>query len=287
MDNKRILIVNDYAGVGKVAANVVSPILSAAQFEPVVLPTLLLSSNADAEGSVITQPTTHLFEAYFKHWNQLGFDFAGYATGYFGDIEQIKLFKKYYLEKEAENPEVKLFVDPTMGEGGELYPGFDEEVPRQIAQLFEHADIVFPNLTEACLIANHPYKENMEDEELAVLGKKLHDLGAKNIIITGIKRFEKDEKRIGFFYYNEHQDSQLVLHKYYSEDLFGTGDIVFSFIISFYYYGFSIEESIRETSALTEKVFEETLALDRAHKYGPYFEPMLFDFTKRLKQLNN
>ncbi len=283
----RILIVNDYAGVGKVAANVVSPILSAAQFEPFVLPTLLLSSNADVEvGTAVTQSTTHLFEDYFNHWNQLGFDFAGYATGYFADIEQIQLFKEYYLEKEAENPEVKLFVDPTMGEGGELYPGFDAGVPHQIAQLFEHADIVFPNITEACLITSHPYKEDMDDDELTVLGKKLHELGAKNIVITGIKRVENDEKRIGFFYYNEKQDSRLVLHNYYPKDLFGTGDIVFSLIMSFYYYGFSIEESIRETSVLTEKVFEDTLALDRAHKYGPYFEPMLFDFAKRLKRLN-
>lgn len=284
MDNNRILIVNDYAGVGKVAANVVSPILSAAQFEPFVLPTLLLSSNADAEGPVITQSTTHLFKDYFKHWDQLGFDFAGYATGYFGDIEQIKLFKQYYLEKKEEKSEIKLFVDPTMGERGDLYPGFDKDVPRQIAQLFEHADIVFPNITEACLIAGHPYKENMNDEELTLLGKKLHDLGAKNIIITGIKRRKENKKKIGFFYYNEDEESQLILHQYYTEDLFGTGDIVFSLILSFYFYGFSIEESIKETAFLTEKVFEDTLILEREHKYGPYFEPMLFDFMKRLKE---
>lgn len=287
MDNNRVLIVNDYAGVGKVAANVVSPILSAAQFEPFVLPTLLLSSNADAEGPVITQKTTHLFEDYFNHWDQLEFDFSGYATGYFGDIKQIKLFKDYFLKKQAQNPDVKLFVDPTMGEDGELYPGFDQDVLYQIAQLFEHADIVFPNITEACLIADYPYKKDMDDEELAILGKKLYDLGAKNIIITGVKRMEKDEQKIGFFYYNENHESQLILHNYYPEDLFGTGDIVFSLILSFYFYGFSIAEAIKETSTLTEKVFEDTLALNRAHKYGPYFEPMLFDFTKRLKELKN
>ncbi|MDN6196468.1 MAG: hypothetical protein L0I93_08260, partial [Atopostipes suicloacalis] len=73
-----------------------------------------------------------------------------------------------------------------------------------------------------------------------------------------------------------------VLHKYYDRHFFGTGDLVFSFILSFYINGLSIKESIEKASELTEKVLEDTVNLNREAIYGLYFEPTLFNFMKEL-----
>lgn len=283
MKNEKVLIVNDIAGAGKVAGNVVFPILSAARLEPAILPTLLLSTNIDAAGDVSILSTNEIYTDYLRHWDQLGFKFTAYATGFFAEIDQISNFKDYYLKKKEEDPSIKLFVDPIMGDHGEIYPGFNAEVPERIGELIKKADIVLPNITEACLLTGHPYKEEMDLEELTVLAKKVNDLGAKNTILSGVQETQADgTERIGFFYYDEKNESGKVLHKYYDRHFFGTGDLVFSFILSFFMKGFSIKESIEKASELTEKVLKDTVNLNREEIYGLYFEPSLLEFMQEL-----
>lgn len=285
MKNEKLLIVNDIAGAGKVAGNIVFPILSAAILEPAILPTLLLSTNIDAEGDVSILSTNEIYTDYLKHWDQLGFKFTAYATGFFAEIDQISNFKDYYLKKKEEDSSIKLFVDPIMGDHGSIYPGFNEEIPNKIGELIEKADLVLPNITEACLITGHPYKEDMSLEELTELAKKVNDLGAKNTILSGIQETQADgTERIGFFYYDESNESGKVLHKHFDRHFFGTGDLVFSFILSFFTKGFSIEESIIKTSKLTEKVLQDTVDLDREDIYGLYFEPSLLNFMNELSE---
>lgn len=283
MKNEKVLIVNDIAGAGKVAGNIVFPILSAAVLEPAILPTLLLSTNIDAEGDVSILSTNEIYTDYLKHWDQLGFKFTAYATGFFDEIDQITNFKNYYSEKKEKDSDIKLFVDPIMGDHGAIYPGFNDKIPERIGELIEKADLVLPNITEACLITGHPYSENMEVDELKELAKKVNDLGAKNTILSGVQETQSDgSEKIGFFYYGENNESGKILHKYFDRHFFGTGDLVFSFIISFFMKGFSIEESITKTTKLTEKVLEDTVALNRNEIYGLYFEPSLLKFIQEL-----
>ncbi len=287
LKNEKILIVNDIAGAGKVAGNVVFPILSAAALEPAILPTLLLSTNIDADGEVSILSTNEIYTDYLDHWNHLGFKFTAYATGFFAEIDQITNFKDYYLKKKEEDPAVKLFVDPTMGDHGAIYPGFNPDVPGRIGELIEKADLVLPNITEACLLTGHPYKEPRDLEELKELAQKVNQLGAKNTIISGIQETQADgTERIGFFYYDEQGNSGKVLHKYFAGHFFGTGDLVFSLILSFFMKGLSIEDSIIHASKLTEEVLQDTVDLNREKIYGLYFEPMLANFMKDLAQHN-
>ena len=287
LTHEKILIVNDIAGAGKVAGNVVFPMLSAAALEPAILPTLLLSTNADAPGNVATLSTHAAFTRFLAHWEELGFEFSAFATGYFAEVEQIIEFTEYFLKEKEKNTNKKLFVDPTMGEHGELYPGFNEEVPTRIGHLIQHADIVLPNITEACLLTGHPYKEPMDFDEMSELAKKVSQLGAKNTILSGIqKKDENGKEQIGFFYYDEDGNSGLLMHEYFEQHFFGAGDVVFSAIISFYLKGLSIYEAIEKTSQLTEKALQDTIALDRNEMYGIYFEPMLADFMKELAEID-
>ena len=49
------------------------------------------------------------------------------------------------------NPKVKIFVDPVMGDGGELYP-CQAEIAKHMPELVERANVIFPNPTEAALL---------------------------------------------------------------------------------------------------------------------------------------
>ncbi len=283
MKNEKIVIVNDIAGAGKVAGNVIFPILSAATLEPAILPTLLLSTNIDADGTVSIHSTNEVFTNFLDHWNYLGFKFTAYATGFFAEIDQITNFTDYYLKKKETDPSLKLFVDPTMGDHGSLYPGFNEKIPSRLGNLIQHADLVLPNITEACLLTGHPYQEKMEMKELTELAQKVNKLGAKNTVLSGIQETMADgTERIGFFYYDEKGNSGKILHQYFDGHFFGTGDLVFSLILSFFIKGLSIEKSIIKASKLTEEVLQDTVDLNREEIYGLYFEPMLLNFMKEL-----
>lgn len=286
MKTKNVMIVNDYAGVGKVAANVVAPLMSVAQLEPVVLPTLLLSSNLGAAaGEVITQNTLDIFTPYLKHWDEMGFNFEHMATGYFDTVDQIIQFRDYFLEKQNENPDLALYVDPTMGDHGAIYEGFNPTVPNEIGQLIEHATLVKPNLTEACLIADHPYSPDMPVDEMKALAQEIHDLGAKNTVITGLRqKDDQGQETIGFVYFDEQGESGVVSHKYYDEDFFGTGDLVFALMVTFLIKGFSLKEALEKTGRLTEKVIDQTLALQRDKRFGLYFESIYGDLLEEISK---
>jgi len=283
MKNNQVMIVNDIAGVGKVAANVLYPIFSAAQFEPTVLPTLLLSSNLGAE-NVVKHSIDKTFSEYLNIWNELDYQFNSYITGYFDTPSQITEFNHYYSERKKKNSSIKLFVDPTMGGSGHLYKGFDEKVPNQIGQLIEKADLVKPNITEACLITGHPYKENMSVDELIELAKEVNQMGAKNTVLTGIRRKnDQGQKQIGFLYYDEYNHSDMIFHTYFDRHFFGTGDIVFSLMCIFYLNGYSMHSALEHTAKLTEKALQNTIDLKRDNKYGVFFESIFPDLIEMLE----
>jgi len=283
MKNEQVMIVNDIAGVGKVAANVLYPIFSAAQFEPTILPTLLLSSNIGVS-DVITKNTDDIFSDYLDIWNELDYQFDSYVTGYFANTNQISEFKNYYLDKKEKDSTVALFVDPTMGGSGRLYKGFDEKVPSHIGQLIEKADLVKPNITEACLITGHPYKENMGIDELIELAKEVNQMGAKNTVLTGIRRKNaQGEEQIGFLYYDENNNSDMIFHTYFDKHFFGTGDLVFSLMTIFYLNNHSLHSALENTAALTEKALQNTLDLNRGYKYGVFFESIFPELIEQLQ----
>ena len=50
-----------------------------------------------------------------------------------------------------------VMVDPVMGDGGKLYKTYTSEMADGMARLCRRADIVVPNMTEACHLLGRPY----------------------------------------------------------------------------------------------------------------------------------
>lgn len=283
MRNNQLMIVSDIAGVGNVSSNVLYPLFSVGQLEPTVLPTLLLSSNTEAR-EIVTQNTDNLFSDYLTIWEKLDYQFDTFVTGYFAESKQIDTFKDYYLKQKSTIPSAKLFVDPTMGDFGELYLDLDPEIPAYLSQLIEQADIVKPNITEACLLTGHPYKENMSVDELAELAQKVSEMGAKNTVLTGIRNVsDEGTPQIGFLYYDEYGNSDFILHDYFDQEFFGIGDLVFGLISTFYLYDYSLHSSILQTADLVEVALKHTVEMKREYKYGVNFQSIFPELMKRLK----
>lgn len=81
-----------------------------------------------------------------------------------------------------------VFVDPAMADGGHLYAGFKEGHVEAMRELVQEADILKPNLTEACLLTGIPYPSKDTGLPLPFY-QKLIDvialLGPKRVILSG------------------------------------------------------------------------------------------------------
>lgn len=275
---KKVLVVNDIPGAGKVAANVNMPILSAGGLEVSILPTMLISTQT---GESYTELVRHELATDFKEfldvWEKNDIHFDIIMTGYFSTVEQVEQFEQYYAKEKQLNPNLMLVMDPIMADHGIFYPGFDDQIAKRFAGLMQHADIVLPNITEACFITNTPYSETLSLDQLRDIGQKLLASGVKYSVITGV-RLTEDQEKIGFLIQGADQTDQLVLHKYYPQHFFGTGDIVVSAATVWYSRGESIEATLEKIGEVIELVLEHTIQLNRELRWGINFEPFLYKF---------
>ncbi len=55
-------------------------------------------------------------------------------------------------------------------------------------QLVRYADVVVPNVTEACILTGTPYKERWTTRELAKMAEQIVQTGPEKVVITEFHR---------------------------------------------------------------------------------------------------
>lgn len=279
MKYNNILVVNDIPGAGKVAANVNIPILTAAQLEVALLPTVLLSTQTGGfYEDIVRHEVNDDFRKMLEHWQINDIHFNTHLTGYFSNANQIIDYTNYFISEKTKNPATLLIMDPIMADNGIFYDGFDQSIAKKLAHLISQADIILPNITEACLLTGYPYKENLSIKELNELSDLLLEIGVKNSIITGVRFPKREADKIGFFIKGENIKGQWISHNYYSQFYFGTGDIAVSAIVAWFTKGYSLIEAVEKTGPIIEEVIETSNRLNRDIRRGLYFEASLHHF---------
>lgn len=92
---------------------------------------------------------------YLQIWQKLGVTFDGLYCGFLGNEEQIDIVREF---TEMFHPPVFL-LDPVMGDHGKAYSSITKAHIRKMRELLPLADILTPNLTEACLLTGTPWHE--------------------------------------------------------------------------------------------------------------------------------
>ena len=184
MDYKRILTVQDISCVGQCSLTVALPILSAAGHETAILPSAVLSTHTAGFSGYTFRDLTEDLPGITAHWNKEGIRFQTIYTGYLGSAEQIAAVKEIFRTCAAEG--CVSIVDPAMADNGKLYPGFDMAFVEQMKTLAFQADIILPNITEACLLTGWPYREQYDESYIKGLLDSLRSAGAKTIVLTGV-----------------------------------------------------------------------------------------------------
>ena len=275
---KRIVTVQDISAVGKCSLTVALPIISACGVECAVMPTAVLSTHTQFTGFTFHDLTDEIAPI-TEHWKKEGLTFDAIYTGYLGSFRQIELVEEMFEKLGDEN--TLLVVDPAMADHGKLYYGFTEEFAARMAKLCGKADLILPNLTEACFMLGRPYDENYTQEDIRGMLKELCALGAKRAALTGVS-YEKG--KVGFEMYDATTDT---FSSYFGEHLpvafHGTGDIFASACVGAIARGKSIEEALKVAVDYTYMCVRVTMDDPDHRVYGVNFEEAIPYLVDRLK----
>ncbi|WP_449023712.1 pyridoxamine kinase [Prevotella pallens] len=226
MRKKQILLINDIAGYGKVATAAMLPILSYFGHPVYNLPTALVSNTLDY-GKFRILETTDYIKDVFPIWKELGFHYDSIATGFIASERQAKLISAYCREQAANG--TMIFVDPIMGDNGQLYNGVTPSTINSMREMLSVADLCFPNYTEACYLTDSEYKvDGVTKEEGIELLKKLRTIGTKSALITSIS-IDGQSSVIG--YSNSSGDYFCLPYNEIPIHFPGTGDIFSAILI--------------------------------------------------------
>ena len=275
MTYPRILTVQDISCVGQCSLTVALPILSAAGIETCILPSAVLSTHTAGFSGYTFRDLTEDIPAITGHWKKEGITFDAVYTGYLGSAEQISYVKDIFRTLTAEGG--LTIVDPAMADNGALYPAFDRDYVGQMKTLAFSADIILPNITEACFLTGTEYLEEYDEDYISGLLDALTDAGAKTVILTGVSYVPG---RTGVAV-RESGQTRYYEHIRYAKGCHGTGDVYASAFVGALMNGKSAYDAAVLAADYTLRCIELTQA-DKDHWYGVRFELGLPDYIRSL-----
>ena len=292
---KRVLTVQDISCVGKCSLTAAIPVISAMGIEVCPLPTAILS-NHTAFSSFSFLDLTDKIPEILNEWKKQGFHFDAIYTGYLGSIKQIDLVHK--ILDEFAQTDTLVVIDPCMADNGKLYTGFSQDFVNQMAKLCGRANVILPNMTEACFLVNQDYDIfTHTNESITKLMEKLLSLGANHVVLKGVD-FSSD--KIGVAYYsqknnndssnligksiieNSIDDMKIYFHHRYDENFHGTGDLFASVVTGALVLKKELKEAVKIACDFIQESIECTLSNPNYNWYGVEFESALKNLPQRL-----
>lgn len=260
--SRKVLLINDLAGYGKVALSAMLPVLSHMKYETYNLPTAIVSNTLDY-GKFDILDTTEYMKKALKVWEELSFSFDAVSTGFIVSREQTEIIIDFCKEKSQKG--VLIFTDPIMGDDGCLYNGITEDTVELMRQLVSVADFIVPNYTEAAYLAGVEYKtDGATEEEYHEIIDSLRRLGAKSVVITSAKIKDASQKAVVGF---DHRKDE-----YFRIDFDeipvrfpGTGDIFSAVFMGKIMDGMELHDATKTAMQVVKKMIE--LNVDNADKY--------------------
>ena len=186
----RVALINDLSGFGRVSLTEACPIISAMGLEACPLPTAVLSTHTYKFEDYTFCDLTGEMEKILDHWQKIGVHFDAISTGYMASAKQIEILSDFVSEKKKEG--TLIVIDPVLGDNilsdaKTVYYDRMNDLLLGMKEFVRLADVITPNLTEACLLLDKAYpKHFLTKEEVFEIAKSLSRMGPKVIAITSI-----------------------------------------------------------------------------------------------------
>jgi pyridoxine kinase len=239
------------------------------------LPTAVLSAQTDYPSFFYEDLTSNM--PHFKEeWRKLNVTFDGIHTGFVTGKEQIdhifSFLDTFYKD------ETLLLVDPVMGDRGEAYKIFTDELLARMKELVKCADVITPNITECCLLTGLSYEKlhaySTEEgfmKALEAAGHMLQQETGARVIITGVTPPSRDaDKLVIGNMYLEGEETFYSAMPYNGKNFSGTGDLFASVIMGSMMRGDNLKKAIQLgaeflTAAIHDASLEEIPEVEGVH----------------------
>ena len=268
---KRLALINDVTGFGRCSVTVELPIISALKIQVCPLPTALLSVHTGFKNYFMDDFTDRM-EIYIDSWQKNNLTFDAIATGFLGSAAQIEIVRRF-----IKSFPVAVIIDPVMGDHGKIYKSYTKEMCRRMRDLLEFADLVTPNLTEACELLGVPYPEGgvVSDSELATMAA---NIAAKTrggrVVITGVTLALDDGSNITNFIFDKGQ-VDIVTSRRLGSDRSGSGDVFFAVAAASWLNGDDLVTATQKAASFVAKCIAHAEELNLAWNWGLPFEEFL------------
>ena len=273
---KRIAVIEDLSCIGRCSLGVAMSVLPVMGVEAAMLPTAILSCHTAFDSFTFVDFTPEA-EKIMNQWHKMQLHFDAIYIGYLGSEKLVDLALRF-IER-FRTPQVQLIVDPAFGDHGKLYTGFDLNYVRAIRALCAQADIILPNVTEACYLLDAPYGETPEHSAgIAVQAEVLLGERLKNVLITSC-HFDGD--RTGLTCVGKHPFTHI--HERRLPPCHGSGDLFASAFAGFMLRCGEVEKSARAAADFTFDCLRYSSQCPDHRWYGVDYEAMLPQLFKRLE----
>ncbi len=262
--------VNDLSGIGRASLTVALPVLSVMGVQCCPLPTAILSAQTGYTHYSFVDFTPHM-RSYFENWQKEKMPFDALYSGFLGSAEQIEIVRDM---ARAMPKDAFVLVDPVMADNGRVYATYTEDMCRGMRALVRIADIVTPNITEACLLTDTPYRGESLDRDMAKqLCQGVAALGPKTVVLTGVRT---SADTIGTYLYEAQTASFTLVEKPLSTGRYpGTGDLFASVLCGALLRGDCVKAAVDLAAGFVAHTTSYTHEMGADPKHGVLFEHCL------------
>lgn len=266
---KKIAVINDFSGFGRCSLAVSIPILSAMKVQCCPVPTSIFSNHTRFPHFFFDDYTDKM-QPYIDNWKKLNLEFNGIQTGFLGSEKQIAIVQQFF--EDFYTPHTTVIIDPVMGDNGKPYTTYTAEMCQSMKKLVAYADILTPNLTEACILTDTPYHTgSWTAKELERMAETLSAQGAEKIVITGVPQ----KAYISNFIYEKGGVSTRLRTLRIGSERSGTGDVFSSIIAADAVNHVPFQDSVRKASRFIKRCILRSIELGIPRTDGVCFEEYL------------
>ena len=213
---------------------------------------------------------------------ELGVRFDALYSGFVGSERQIGVLEDFLCR--FRDRDTLVLVDPVMGDHGKAYRTVTEGMRRRMVELVGIADVITPNLTEACILLGENYNSlPLTRTQAKSMLARLSEKGPGEIVVTGVSLAEGSIANIG--YDRENNYYWCVPCDYVPVSYPGTGDIFASVFTASLLTGDSLPMAMSRASRFVEIAIKTTFSYGGDTRLGVMLESaMPFLMQKEVPQ---
>lgn len=275
---RRVAAIHDLSGFGRVSLTAAIPILNNMGIQTCPLPTAVLSTQTGGMTGFTFHDLTGEMNPILDHWQKLRLTFDCVYSGFLGNLEQVGIAARCI--RDFLKPDGFALVDPVLADNGELLPTQTMDMVRAMRRLVSMAHIVTPNLTEAALLLDEPYRQDIGPDDLRRQLVRLADMGPRRVVITSAPAY-REGHCASVAYDRDENRFWMVSSRWIDAFYPGTGDVFASVLVGALLQGDTLPVAVERAVRFVTRGISVTLTQHTVNTEGILLEQVLSTLGER------